>query len=516
MNRELVVNSTPKGVEIALLEDKRLVELQREGTNDQFAVGDLYLGKITKVVPGLNAAFVNVGFEKDAFLHYTDLGPTIRSLMKFTRSAIAGNRKTPMLEGFKFEPEILKGGKIKEVLQSRQSILVQIMKEPISTKGPRLSCELSIAGRYLVLTPFNDSIGISKKIADSEERKRLQRLIESIRPKNFGVVIRTVAEKKTVQQLHEDLESLVERWKMMVTNLKAAYPPKKVLGEIDKTSSIVRDLLNDSFNKIVTNDPALQSEISNYIGKIAPEKQNIVQNHKSKTALFDSFGINKQIKVLFGKTVSMAGGAYLVIEHTEALHVIDVNSGHKVSKANNQEEVAISVNLESAKEIARQLRLRDIGGIIVVDFIDMRSTDNKKRLYQSMRDAMSLDRAKHKVLPLSRFGLLQITRQRVRPELTITTTENCPACNGSGKIEASILVIDQIENTLEYLLANRKTVTIETHPFIDAFIRKGFPSMRMDWFFKYKKWIKIDANTNFALTQYKFYDEGGEEINLES
>ena len=515
MNRELVVNSTSGGVDIALLEDRRLVELHKEGADDQFAVGDLYLGRITKVVPGLNAAFVDVGYQKDAFLHYTDLAPTIRSLMKFTKSAIAGNLRTPLLENFKFQPEIHKGGKIKEVLQARHSILVQIMKEPISTKGPRLSCELSIAGRYLVLTPFNDSIGISKKIVSVDERKRLNRLIESIRPKNFGVVIRTVAEKKTVQQLHEDLETLVERWKLMTRNLKGAHPPKKTLGEINKTSSIIRDLLNDSFNRIITNDPGIQSEIANYIGKIAPEKKKIVQVYRSKTPMLDSFGINKQIKILFGKTVSMIGGAYLVIEHTEALHVIDVNSGHKVSKGSNQEEVALSVNMEAAKEIARQLRLRDIGGIIVVDFIDMRVAENKKKLYQHIRDAMESDRAKHKVLPLSRFGLLQITRQRARPELTISTTENCPTCNGTGKIEASILVIDQIENTLNFLLANKKKLKLVVHPFIDAYIRKGWPSLRMRWAWHHKNWLTVIADSNFTLTQFEFWDENEEVVNLE-
>ena len=389
------------------------------------------------------------------------------------------------------------------------------MKEPISTKGPRLTCELSIAGRYLVLIPFNDSIGVSKKIVSLDERKRLNRLIESIRPKNFGVVIRTVAEKKSVQQLHEDLETLVERWKLLTRNLKGAHPPNKTLGEINKTSSIIRDLLNDSFNRIITNDPGIQNEIANYIGKIAPDKKKIVQVYKSGTPMFDSFGINKQIKILFGKTVSMIGGAYLVIEHTEALHVIDVNSGHKVSKGSNPEEVALSVNIEAAKEIARQLRLRDIGGIIVIDFIDMRAAENKKKLYQHIRDAMEFDRAKHKVLPLSRFGLLQITRQRVRPELNISTTENCPTCNGTGNIEASILVIDQIENTLEFLSANKKKLKLVVHPFIDAYIRKGLPSLRMNWFWKFKKWIIVQADSNFTLTQYEFFDESGEPINLE-
>ena len=430
MNKELIINAAPQGVEIALLEDKKLVELHNEKTDASFAVGDLYLGKVKKLIPGLNAAFVDVGFEKDAFLHYTDLSPYARSLLKFTQLAMQD--KTP--EGFDFskfeiEPEIVKTGKINEVLGQRPNIMVQILKEPIAAKGPRLSCEISLPGRFVVLTPFNDVIAVSRKIHSSEERRRLQKIVEAIKPKNFGVIVRTAAEGKNTAELHEDLLNLFQSWKSLQHNLKGATAPAKILSEQTKTTSILRDLLNEDFNKIVINDKSIFNDTKTYIQKIAPNKADIVSYYHNGSPIFDQYGITKQVKAAFGKTVNLPSGAYLIVEHTEALHVIDVNSGYK-SVSNNQEENAVQTNLEAAEEIARQLRLRDIGGIIVVDFIDMKLPDNKKRLHEAMEGFMRLDRAKHAVLSISKFGLMQITRQRMKPEMTINTQEVCPSCSG--------------------------------------------------------------------------------------
>ncbi|HVF98145.1 MAG TPA: Rne/Rng family ribonuclease, partial [Flavisolibacter sp.] len=436
MNKELIIHSTPNGVEIALLEDKRLVELHSEKTDARFAVGDLYLGKVKKLIPGLNAAFVEVGFEKDAFLHYTDLSPYARSLLKFTQLAMAD--KTPGgvdFSTFQVEPEIIKTGKINEVLNGKPNILVQILKEPIAAKGPRLSCELSLPGRFVVLTPFNDIVAVSRKIHSSEERKRLQRIVESIKPKNFGVIVRTAAEGKNTAELHEDLSELTAMWQSIQNNLRGAVAPAKILSEQTKTASILRDLLNEDFNKIITNDKNIFTDSKAYIQKVAPEKAEIVQFHQNGSPVFDTFGVTKQIKSSFGKTVNLASGAYVIIEHTEALHVIDVNSGYK-SVGNNQEQNALETNLEAAEEIARQLRLRDIGGIIVVDFIDMKLPEHKKRLLEAMDGFMQSDRAKHAVLPISKFGLMQITRQRMKPEMNIITQEVCPTCNGTGKISS--------------------------------------------------------------------------------
>lgn len=512
VNRELIVSTSPEGVEIALLEDKELVELHQEKIGKEFRVGDVYLGKINKLVPGLNAAFVNVGYEKDAFLHYLDLGPKVRTLNKLVHKAIAGNFNDYNLNQLKFEKEIVKSGKIDEPLDKKYPVLVQVLKEPISTKGPRLTSELSIPGRYLVLMPLGSGVGVSRRVSTNEEKKRLETLIESIKPKNFGVVVRTNAEGKSVADLHADLNSLLGRWKSIIQNLKGQVPPAKVQGELKKTSSIIRDLLNDSYNKIIVDDPQLAKELELYLENTIPEKKDIVRYHKSKRPLFDQFSITRQIKSLFGKTVTMPGGAYIVIEHTEALHVVDVNSGYKVARKDDQETTALKVNLDAAKEVARQLRLRDIGGIIVVDFIDLKKIEHKKELYQAMKKFMKNDRAKHSVLPLSKFGLIQITRERTRPEINITTTEDCPACGGTGKIEASILLIDEIEKKVQKLLAEENPFTLYTHPYIEAYIKRGFPSKHMKWMWESKKRIPVYSNNDYHLTEYHFLDKEGVEI----
>jgi ribonuclease G len=515
LNKELIINAAPQGVEIALLEDKKLVELHNEKADASFAVGDLYLGKVKKLIPGLNAAFVDVGFEKDAFLHYTDLSPYARSLIKFTQQAMAD--KSP--EGFDFskfeiEPEIVKTGKINEVLGQRPNILVQILKEPIAAKGPRLSCEISLPGRFVVLTPFNDIIAVSRKIHSSDERRRLQKIVEAIKPKNFGVIVRTAAEGKNTAELHEDLLNLFNSWKSLQQNLKGATPPAKILSEQTKTTSILRDLLNEDFNRIIVNDKGIFNDTRSYIQKIAPNKMDIVSYHHNGAPIFDQFGITKQVKAAFGKTVNLPSGAYLILEHTEALHVIDVNSGYK-SVSNNQEENALQTNLEAAEEIARQLRLRDIGGIIVVDFIDMKLMENKKRLHDAMESFMRLDRAKHAVLPISKFGLMQITRQRMKPEMTINTQETCPACQGTGKISSALILEDEIEKNLSYLaMQKHKSLTVVVHPIVYAYLTKGFISKRRKWSWKFKQTIKVKENNNYHLTEFHFYDKNEEEIRL--
>jgi len=515
VNKELIINAAPSGVEIALLEDKKLVELHQENHNASFTVGDLYLGKVKKLVPGMNAAFVDVGFEKDGFLHYTDLSHYIRSLIKFTAQNINNkNEELPDFSRFENEPEIVKTGKIGEVLGGRPNVLVQILKEPIASKGPRLSCEISLPGRFVVVTPFNDIVAVSRKIHSGDERKRLQKIIEAIKPKNFGVIVRTAAEGKNTAELHEDLNNLLLTWQEIQRNLRQANPPHKILGEKDKTTSILRDLLNADFNKIVVNDKTIYSDARSYIQKIAPDKSEIVSLYQNGSAIFDSFGITKQVKAAFGKTVNLASGAYLIIEHTEALHVIDVNSGYK-SVSSNQEENALQTNLEAAAEIARQLRLRDIGGIIVVDFIDMKLPDNKRKLAEAMELLMKSDRAKHAILPISKFGLMQITRQRMRPEVNINTSELCSSCSGTGKVSSSLILEDEIEKNLSYLILQKhRGLTLFVHPIIEAYLRKGFPSKRMKWSWKYKQKIQLKSNTGYHLTEYHFFDAQEEEIKM--
>jgi ribonuclease G len=514
VSKELIIDVTSSEIVIALLENKQLVEINREKSNVQFTVGNLYLGKVKKIMPGLNAAFVDVGYQKDAFLHYLDLGPQFQTLNTFVRELQSKNPRNPTMARVKIEKDIDKNGKIGNLLSTGQNVLVQVAKEPISTKGPRLTSEISIAGRNLVLIPFSDKVSVSQKIASPEERNRLKRLLQSIKPKNYGVIVRTVAEGKKVALLDAELKGLQKKWESSFDKIKTGKAPGLVLQELDRTSAILRDILNPSFNSVYVNDEVFYLEIREYINSIAPEKEKIVKLYKDEIPVFDHFGISKQIKGLFGKTVSCKSGAYLIIEHTEALHVIDVNSGNRSKGDDNQEANALSVNVVAAEEIARQLRLRDMGGIIVIDFIDMHSNENRQLLFDKMKEYMDSDRAKHNILPLSKFGLMQITRQRVRPEMNITTTEKCPSCLGSGEISSSILFVDAIEEQLKNFAVTYKLkrMILRVHPYIAAFIKKGFPSLRWKWFLKYGSLVKVIPIVSYTFMEYHFFNRFDEEL----
>ena len=512
MNKELIIRTGSSAVDFALLKDGKLIELNKEEDDSNFAVGDIFLAKVRKAVPGLNAGFVNVGYTKDAFLHYHDLGPQVLSLLKFIKRVSTGKLKDYSLKDFPNEKDIDKDGSIADVLKSNQSLLVQVVKEPISTKGPRISSELSLPGRYIVLVPFSNRVSVSQKIESKEEKDRLKRLVKSIRPKGFGIIVRTVAEGRKVAELDNDLQNLMGRWTGMCKKLYKAPHPSKVLGELNRASSILRDVFNDTFSSICVDDETLYTQIKDYVSEIAPKKESIVKLYDSNVPVFEKFGIERQIKTTFGRTVSMHKGAYLVIEHTEAMHVIDVNSGNRSNKSKNQEDTALEVNLISATEIARQLRLRDMGGIIVVDFIDMNKAENRKKLYDHLRDEMSDDRAKHKILPPSKFGLVQITRQRVRPEMNIKTREEDPNRQGE-EIEAPIVLVNKITTDLEKLFKkDYKKITLSAHPFIAAFLTKGFPSPRAKWYFDHKRWVKIVPRDAYTYLEYHFHDKDGEDI----
>ena len=517
MNSELVVDVQPSEISIALLEDKRLVEINHEGREEQFAVGNIYLGKVKKIMPGLNAAFVDVGYEKDAFLHYLDLGSNFNTLYQFTTQILSDRKKVPAIQKVKQLPEIEKNGSINDILKPGQDILVQIAKEPISTKGPRLTAEISIAGRFLVLMPFSDKVSVSQKIKTEEERQRLKQLIQSIKPKGFGVIVRTVAEEKKVAELDNELKILVKRWEEAIAKVQQSKGVSLILEELGRTVGIIRDLFSPSFKHIHINDQSVYTEVRDYVELIAPERKDIVKLYKEEAPIYDSFGITKQIKSAFGKTVSFKSGAYLIIEHTEALHVVDVNSGNRSKAGNGQEANALDVNMAAADEIARQLRLRDMGGIIVVDFIDMHETENRQKLFDRMREAMSKDRAKHNILPLSKFGLMQMTRQRVRPVTHIDIEETCPTCFGTGHTKPSILFTDQLENKIDFLVSklNIKDFTLHLHPYVDAYISKGLMSMKLQWKLKFGKGCKVMASQKLGFLQYKFYDKKGIEINLQ-
>ena len=517
MTSELVVDVQPKEISIALLEDKNLVELQKEGRNLSFSVGNMYLGRIKKLMPGLNACFVDVGYEKDAFLHYLDLGPQFNSLDKYVRQTISDRKKLNPISKATILPDIDKDGTVSTALKVGQEVVVQIVKEPISTKGPRLTCELSFAGRYLVLIPFNDKVSVSQKIKSGEERARLKQLLQSIKPKNFGVIVRTVAEGKRVAELDAELKVLLKHWEESIVKVqKATKLPTLVYEETSRTVALLRDLFNPSFESIHINDEAVYEEVKDYVTLIAPERAGIVKLYKGQLPIYDNFGITKQIKSSFGKTVSYKSGAYLIIEHTEALHVVDVNSGNRSKSGNGQEANALDVNLGAADELARQLRLRDMGGIIVVDFIDMNEAENRQKLYERMCQNMQLDRAKHNILPLSKFGLMQITRQRVRPAMDVNTSETCPTCFGKGTIKPSILFTDTLESKIDYLVNKLKIkkFKLHIHPYISAYVNQGVISLRRKWQMKFGFGIKIIPDQSLAFLEYKFYDSNKDEIDM--
>ena len=513
MNKELVVSTGEDSVQIAMLEDGRLMELHQETIDMNFAVGDMYLGKVKKLAPSLNAAFVDIGYSKDAFLHYHDLGPHVKSLRAYTQLVSSGKFKSPNLKSFRKEELIKKDGTIDQVLTAGDSVVIQITKEPIHTKGPRITSEISIAGRFLILTPFSDKVSVSQKIKSKGEKDRLVALVESIKPEGFGIIIRTVAEGKKVAELHADLNYLMNKWQIVFKNIQRKVVPTKLLNEMDRASAILRDNFNEDFVKITVDDEGLAEDMTEYLNVIAPGKSNIIKvSTDGEIPLFERLGVERQIKFSFGKnvTIPQSKGAYLVIEHTEALHVIDVNSGNISRNSNNQEETALAVNKIAASEIARQLRLRDMGGIIVVDFIDMTNNDNKKALYEHLRTEMQKDRAKHKILPPSKFGLIQITRQRVRPELNIITTEENPNVENQD-VEAPILLVARMEQILRNIIENKgkkvNEISLHVHPFVAAYLTKGIPSIRQKWSLKFKKWIKIVPRDSYKYLQFNFLNK---------
>lgn len=517
MTSEVVIDVQQKEISIALLEDKNLVEYQSEPRQASFSVGNIYVAKVKKLMPGLNASFVDVGYERDAFLHYLDLGNQFDSYTKYLKQVQSDRKKLyPFAKAAK-QPDLKKDGSVQTTLTLGQEVLVQIVKEPISTKGPRLTCDLSFAGRFLILIPFNDKVSVSSKIKSGEERARLKQLIRSIKPKNCGVIVRTVAEGKRVVELDAELKTLTKYWEDTIVKVqKTQKRPQLVFEETSRAVALLRDLFNPTYENIYVNDEDVFKEVQNYVSLIAPDKVDIVKLYTGKTPIFDNFNITKQIKSSFGKTVNYKHGAYMIIEHTEALHVVDVNSGNRTRSEKGQEANALDVNLGAADELARQLRLRDMGGIIVVDFIDMKLAEDRQMLYERMCKNMQKDRARHNILPLSKFGLMQITRQRVRPAMDINVEETCPTCFGKGKVRSSILFTDQLEGKIDNLVnkIGIKKFYLHVHPYVAAYINQGVLSLKRKWQMKYGFGLHIVASQKMAFLQYEFYDAKKEFIDM--
>ena len=518
MTSEVIIDVQPKDIAIALLEDKQLVEYQSEPRSASFSVGNVYIGKVRKLMPGLNACFVDVGSEKDAFLHYLDLGLQFDSYEKYLKQVQSDRKKLYPIQKATHLPDLPKDGTIQNKLKVGQEVLVQIVKEPINTKGPRLTCELSFAGRYMVLIPFGDKVSVSSKIKRGEERSRLKQLVQSMVPKNFGVIVRTVAEGKRAAELDQELKVLLKRWEDAITRVqKTVDRPLLVFEEQSRSVALIRDLFNPTYDGIHVNDPTIYEQVRDYVALIAPEKTDIVKLYTGSVPIFDNFNVTKQIKSGFGRTVNYKRGAYLIIEHTEAMHVVDVNSGTRIKKENGQEANALETNLGAADELARQLRLRDMGGIIVVDFIDMNLAEDRQLLYERMCENMKKDRARHNILPLSKFGLMQITRQRVRPAMDVAVEESCPTCHGTGKIKSSFLFTDQLESKIDRLVnkIGIKRFSLHVHPYVAAYINQGVISLKRRWQMKYGLGIRIIASQKMAFMQYEFYDQNRQFIDMQ-
>jgi len=517
MTSEVVIDVQPKEISIALLEDKRLVEYQNEPREVSFSVGNIYIAKVKKLMPGLNACFVDVGYERDAFLHYLDLGSQFNSFEKYLKQVQSDRKRLFPFSKATRLPDLEKGGSVQHTLTAGQEVLVQVVKEPISTKGPRLTGEISFAGRFLVLIPFGNKVSVSTKIKSGEERARLKQLIHSIKPKNCGVIVRTVAEGKRVAELDAELKILFKRWEDAIVKVQRTQErPQLVFEETGRAIALIRDLFSPSFENIYVNNEEACEDVKNYVTMIAPERAGIVKLYTGKVPIFDNFNVTKQIKASFGTTVNYRHGAYLIIEHTEAMHVVDVNSGNRSKAGNGQEQNALETNLGAADELARQLRLRDMGGIIVVDFIDMNLAEDRQMLYERMCKNMQSDRARHNVLPLSKFGLMQITRQRVRPVMDVVVEENCPSCNGTGKVQSSILFTDTLEGKIDRLVRKLgiKKFYLHVHPFVAAYINQGVISLKRRWQMKYGLGVHVVPSEKLAYLQYEFFDEKNQFIDM--
>ena len=514
-DKDLIVDVTSTEVHIALMENHRLIEYNTESsTGNNFSVGDVYLGKVKKILPNLNAAFVDIGDKKEAFIHYLDLGLYFHAFDQFVRESNGNTNLKDLYSRIAIGTPLPKEGRIEEYLKPGQIIVAQIVKEPISTKGSRLTAEISLAGRNIVLLPFAEKISISQKIGSKEEKRRLETLVRSILPKNYGAIIRTAAEGKNAATLVGETESLIEKWESSWNKIAKSKTVQLLFTEYSKTTTVLRDLLNDSFSNIWINDEHVADEARKYVSLISPEQEKIVHLYQGKQPIYDHFEVTRQIKGSFGKVVPMRQGAYLVIETTEALNVIDVNSGIR-TKTSDQEENSFEVNKIAAEEIARQLRLRDMGGIVIVDFIDMETTEHKNALYKFMQELMENDRAKHNVLPLTKFGLMQITRQRIRPVTEINTSEQCPVCHGSGKIHSSVVIDEEIERKIAFYVIEKgvRSFTLKTSPILGAYLKRGiFNSFLARWRKRYKARINLEEVTDFTVLQNEIYNEKGEKL----
>lgn len=518
MAKEIIINSSSTQTRVAITEDGNLVDFFVDYPENRRMVGDIYLGTVARVLPGIRAAFIDIGMKHDAFLHFSDIGERTQQLQ-----SIIGDDddidddddddiRTPEEKPRHNQPNDRNSGDRNAHLQNAlpklkkgEDILVQITKEPVNNKGVRVTSSISLPGRFCVLLPFDNKIGISKKIVDFRERKRLKSLARGILPPACGLIIRTVAKNQSEEALKDDLSYLRKTWETIEAAVKTEKPPSLVYQDVTTTSSVIRDLLTPDVTKVFVDSKKLHKQITNYINLIQPSLNDKVEYFRSSSMIFDAFKIEEQIKTLMGRKVPLPSGGYLIIEHTEAMVVIDINSGRYA--ANKEQELnSLKTDLEAAREIARQLRLRDIGGIIVCDFIDLEDDKNRKKIYDELRKEFKKDRARVSVLPMSDFGLVQITRQRIRQNIMQAMNEVCPYCLGSGLLTKKSHLMHDIEEWLRRFRQNSKerNLVLKCHPSVASKLKEGNISTLTKLKFKYLTRITIDADEKFKVEKFQF------------
>lgn len=488
--QEMFINSTMTETRVALLENGKLVELFVELPENERMVGDIYLGRVVNVVRGMRAAFVDIGQQQDAFLHFSDIGDILQEYGAFIDLASA-------------EVDIPKKTS-RPVPKEGQNILVQIIKEPISTKGSRITTELSLPGRFFVLVPNSEMIGVSKRITNLREKRRLKQIARELRPNGFGIIIRTVAAFKPEKVLRADLEGLLKTWRQIEKKLKSLRPPSLVYKDLGMTSSVIRDSFTQDISRVVVDSEKQYKKIVRYLKEMAPQLVNRVELYTEKSPIFDYYGIEQEIEKSLSRKVWTKSGGYILFDHTEALVAIDVNSGKFIGKGHHDEN-SLRINLEAAKEIARQLRLRDIGGIVVIDFIDMIDPNNRRILYEEFKKELRKDRAQANISPISEFGLIEMTRERIRPSLIFTYSEPCSVCNGTGRITTKSTILTRIERSLKRIKANteERNLRLEVNPEIKDFLTEGLrsPIRRLMW----KYWVKVEVAPNESYRVDEFH-----------
>ncbi len=514
MKNQIIIHASGKQTRIALLEDGELAQLFIESDENQRTVGNIYLARVHKVMSGIRAAFIDMGTPKDAFLHFSDAGDHLKEYVQMLndKDAIHKNvrdelKKTDFNKISNYEKQKWAG----RILRPGQQLLVQIVKEPIGSKGPRVSTDITVAGRFLVLIPMGEYIAVSRKINSRKERRRLKKVVGSMVPDGFGVIIRTVAKGKDKEEIEEDMRNVLKKWEGILERLETAKPPALLYKDLDMTESLVRDLFAKQYDRVLVDDPEMHKKIKSYVSQVAPQMIPNVELYKGREHIFDFMKIAKDVDSIFSPRVRMPSGGYLIFEQTEAMYVVDVNSGPYAAKE-KQEDNSLKTNLEAAREVAKQLRLRDIGGIIVVDFIDLRSGKNRKKIYDELKKEFKKDPAKTNVIGMSDFGLVQITRQRIRPSVVNSVSKVCPTCGGSGSVVTQNTIIADLDAWLSKFrtTTDYRAVDIYINPYLKSYLEKGFLSKKWKWMLRY--WLKISlvADDTISLNEYKATIAGSE------